>query len=85
MGRTESDLFGIAHVKVEFISVLKIYTIPILGSFIDLSEVSKYKFWCALATNSTVCMKNLLVLIVQNAYFRQIFQELEWYIFSEPQ
>ena len=34
MGRTEIDLFGIAHVKVEFIPVLKIYTIPILGRFV---------------------------------------------------
>ena len=28
------DLFGIAHVKLEFILVLKINTIPILGIFI---------------------------------------------------
>ena len=27
MGRTEIDLFGIAHVKVEFIPVLTIYVI----------------------------------------------------------
>ena len=30
MGRAKIDLYGIAHVKVEFIQVLKIYTIPIL-------------------------------------------------------
>ena len=34
MGRTKIDLFGIAHVKVEFIPVLKIYTIRILGRFV---------------------------------------------------
>ena len=34
MGSPEIDLFGIAHVKVEFIPVLKIYTIPILGRFV---------------------------------------------------
>ena len=28
------DLFGKAHVKVEFIPVLKIYTIAILGRFV---------------------------------------------------
>ena len=32
--RTEIDLFGIAHVKVEFITVQKIYTIRILGRFV---------------------------------------------------
>ena len=30
----EIDLFGIAYVKVEFIPVLKIYTIPILERFV---------------------------------------------------
>ena len=30
MGSPEIDLFDIAHVKVKFIPVLKIYTIPIL-------------------------------------------------------
>ena len=34
MGSTEIDSFGIAHAKVEFIAVLKIYTIPILGGFV---------------------------------------------------
>ena len=34
MASTEIDLFGIVHVKVEFIPVLKIYTIPILGRFV---------------------------------------------------
>ena len=34
IGRTEIDLFGIAHVKVEFIPVLKMYTIPILERFV---------------------------------------------------
>ena len=34
MGSPEIDLFDIAHVKVEFIPVLKIYTIPILGRFV---------------------------------------------------
>ena len=34
MGSPEIDLFDIAHVKVEFIPVMKIYTIPILGSFV---------------------------------------------------
>ena len=34
MGSPEIDLLGIAHVKVEFIPVLKIYTIPILGRFV---------------------------------------------------
>ena len=38
MGRTEIDLFGIAHVKVEFIPVLKIYTIRILGRFVRSSH-----------------------------------------------
>ena len=33
IGSTEIDLFGIVHVKVEFIPILKIYTIPILGGF----------------------------------------------------
>ena len=34
MGRTEIDLFGKSHVKVEFIRVLKTYTIRILGRFV---------------------------------------------------
>ena len=34
MGRTKIDLFCIAHVKVEFIPVLKIYAIRILGRFV---------------------------------------------------
>ena len=34
MSRTGIDLYGIDHVKVEFIPVLKIYTIPILGKFV---------------------------------------------------
>ena len=34
MGSIRIDLFGIAHVKVEFIPVVKIYTIPILGIFV---------------------------------------------------
>ena len=34
MKRTEIDLFGKAHVKVEFIPVLKTYTIRILGRFV---------------------------------------------------
>ena len=34
MGSPEIDLFGIAHVKVEFIPVLKIYTIRNLGRFV---------------------------------------------------
>ena len=33
MGSTGIDLFGIAHVKVEVIPVLKIYGILILGRF----------------------------------------------------
>ena len=31
---TEIDLVCIAHVKVELIPVLKIYTIPIIGRFV---------------------------------------------------
>ena len=34
MGSPEIDLFGIAHVKVEFIPVLKKYTVLILGKFV---------------------------------------------------
>ena len=34
MGSTGIDLFGIAHVKVEVIPVLKIYAISILGRFV---------------------------------------------------
>ena len=33
MGSIEIDLYDIAHVKVEFIPVMKIYTIPTLGRF----------------------------------------------------
>ena len=33
-GKHKIDLYGIAHVKVEFILVLKIYTIQILGRFV---------------------------------------------------
>ena len=48
MGRTEIDLFGIAHVKVEFIPVLKIYTIPILGRFVwSTNFVQCDIVWCA--------------------------------------
>ena len=44
MRSPQIDLFGIAHVKVEFIPVLKIYTIPILGIFYNVvyCEESKY-------------------------------------------
>ena len=34
MGRTEIDLYSIAHLKVEFIPVLKIYIIRILRRFV---------------------------------------------------
>ena len=34
MGSNGIDLFGLTHVKVEFITVLKIYTIRILGRFV---------------------------------------------------
>ena len=34
MRRIKIDIFGIAQVKVEFIPVLKIYIIPILGRFV---------------------------------------------------
>ena len=33
MGSPSIDLFGIAHVKVGFIPVLKIYALPILENF----------------------------------------------------
>ena len=33
MTRTGIDLFGIDHVKVDFIPVLKMYVLPILGRF----------------------------------------------------
>ena len=33
IGRTKIDLFGIAHVKVDLVPVLKIYNISILGRF----------------------------------------------------
>ena len=38
-GKVKIDSFGIAHVKVEFIIVLKIYTITILGIFVFLQFV----------------------------------------------
>ena len=34
MTRTEIDLYGIAHVKVDFIPVLKMCVLPILGRFV---------------------------------------------------
>ena len=34
MGSTQVDLYGIAHVKVDFISLQKMYVIPRLGRFV---------------------------------------------------
>ena len=34
MIRTEIDLYGIVHVKVDFIPVLKMCVLPILGRFV---------------------------------------------------
>ena len=45
MGRTEIDLFDIAHVKVEFIPVLKMYTIRILGRFVWSMHFVKCGMW----------------------------------------
>ena len=48
MGSTEIDLFGTAQAKVEFIPVLKIYTIRILGWFVwvtILYTVTIYRYF----------------------------------------
>ena len=54
MGRTEIDLYGIDHVKVQFIPVLKIYTIPILGSS-NFETLMKHiifdDFFCAMVAH----------------------------------
>ena len=34
MGSTQVDLYGIAHVKVDFIPLQKMYVIPRLGRFV---------------------------------------------------
>ena len=34
MSRTGIDLYGIGHVKVDFIPVLKMYVLPMLGRFV---------------------------------------------------
>ena len=39
MGRIKIDLFSIAHAKVEFIPVLKIYTIRILGRILNSEKI----------------------------------------------
>ena len=47
MGSTQVDLYGIAHVKVDFIPLQKMYVIPRLGGFVwtTMWAVLSQKIW----------------------------------------
>ena len=40
MGSSKIDLFGISHLKVDFIPVMKLYTFQILGIFCTKGNVN---------------------------------------------
>ena len=54
IGSTGIDLFGIAHVEVEFILAVKIYTIPILSR----NNCLKYKYCTMWAEHRAVLFTN---------------------------
>ena len=56
------------------------YVVTILKWFKHIIETWANQYYLKM-WNTSIYLSH----IVQNAYFRQIFLELEWYIFSEPE
>ena len=65
MMRTEIDLYGIAHVKVEFILVLKMCVLPILGGWSELQVLDNVMCWLSGRSLFQGCNENLEILIFQ--------------------
>ena len=79
IGRTEIDLFGIAHVTVEFILILKIFTIRILGRFV----------WTSWSTHFVQCdrcwLTVLLTFLCEATLWKQsVTLVLEFFLATKP-